>query len=376
MSVTSIEWCDVTWNPVRGCSRVSEGCRNCYAEAMAARNLPEMRSPSTGESFARSTPAGPRWTGRVELIPSKLDEPLGWRKPRRVFVNSMSDLFHESLPNDAIAAVFGVMASAPAHTFLILTKRPQRMREWFAWVDSQPAQAGCGGGNVHPFSVIAWAATLQGVPGVTVERLYEQRGGGSAPWPLPNVWLGVSVEEQATADERIPELIQTPAVTRFVSFEPALGPVDFGAWLQGPPCPTCGTTDSSIGVREERWEPGRWYCRRPGCTEIEGFGWWGIDQIIVGGEAGRGARAFDVAIAHSVVHQCDQADQVWPFVKQLGRVPVMAEAVWKALHPTPLLNARNHKHTPPGFVPLALKHRKGSDMSEWPEALRRREFPR
>ena len=137
--MTRIEWTDVTWNPVRGCSRVSEGCKNCYAERIAVR-FSHKGAPYEGfadvsrrhsETGRATTGVRGHWTGRVELIPEKLDEPLHWRKPRRVFVNSMSDLFHERLRDHEIARVFGVMAAAQAHTFQVLTKRPERMRSWF-----------------------------------------------------------------------------------------------------------------------------------------------------------------------------------------------------------------------------------------------------
>ena len=192
MSMTSIEWTDCTWNPVRGCSRVSEGCRNCYAERTAARfsggdigDDSEDRLHGAFEGFAIMKSDGPHWTGKVELIESKLEEPLHWKKPRRVFVNSMSDLFHESLPDDAILEVFRVMQDCPQHIFQVLTKRPENMRRFMA----------------------EWEG----------ESIWEG--------PVQNVWLGVSVEDQKTADERIPLLLQTPAAVRFVSYEPALGPV-------------------------------------------------------------------------------------------------------------------------------------------------------
>jgi len=117
---SKIEWTDRTWNPVRGCSRISEGCRFCYAERMAARGLPGLNSPTTGQPFAVVTPSGPRWTGKVELIESKLLEPLKWKNPCRVFVNSMSDLFHADLPDEAIDRVFAAMAGARKHTFQVL----------------------------------------------------------------------------------------------------------------------------------------------------------------------------------------------------------------------------------------------------------------
>ncbi len=209
---TNIEWTDRTWNPVRGFTRVSEGCRNCYAERTAARfstHADQSGDEDAGvfAGFAKQTPSGPRWTGRVELIPSKLAEPLSWRKPCRVFVNSMSDLFHEALPFEHIAAVFGVMAACPHITFQVLTKRPKRMRDFFVWLtidlltDEGEALAGRMG----------WCHA------------------GQDDWrlPLTNVWLGVSVEDQETADHRIPILLDCPASIRFVSYEPALERVDF-----------------------------------------------------------------------------------------------------------------------------------------------------
>jgi len=220
MGKTAIGWTDETWNPVRGCSRVSEGCRHCYAEEQAARivrmgkgkptaydGLVSVRSMVSGLRYTSVNAAGsydePRWTGVVRLVPERLADPLRWRAPRRVFVNSMSDLFHESLANEQIAAVFGVMAAAPQHTFQVLTKRARRMREWFEWV------AGYGR------AVCLVEAESHGM-----------RMPDDLAWPLPNVWLGVSVENQDAADERIPLLLDTPAVVRFISAEPLLGSIN------------------------------------------------------------------------------------------------------------------------------------------------------
>ena len=169
--LTKIEWADAVWNPINGCTKVSEGCRNCYAERMATRLAGRAGYPAE-HPFA------------VTLHPEHLEEPLHWRKGRRIFVCSMSDLFHPGVPDGFIIDVWSVMDSCPQHTFQILTKRPDRM------------------------------ANLTG-PG-EVPR----------PWELPNVWLGTSVEDQATADERIPHLLRCPAAVRFVSYEPALGPID------------------------------------------------------------------------------------------------------------------------------------------------------
>jgi protein gp37 len=364
--VTSIEWTrgddgtpGMTWNPVRGCTRVSEGCRHCYAETFAARNLPEMRSPTTGEPFALMTPGGPRWTGRVELIPGALEKPLRWRKPRRVFVNSMSDLFHESLADEAIAAVFGVMAAAPRHTFQILTKRAERLTRWFMWLERSARLCNAGVGMTPAARCFV---ETQRHPGRTPDAGFLAGGrlveaALRAPWPLPNVWLGTSVEDQATADERIPLLLQTPAAVRFVSYEPALGPVDFSRRF------------------------GRWECKREhdhvGAATCPG----GLDWVIVGGESGPGARPFEVAWARSAVRQCKAAG-VPVFVKQLGARPTVAAARqqhwdWGGdigrvarFEPTDPL----HPSSAPWRV--LLKNRKGGDMAEWPSDLRVREFPR
>jgi protein gp37 len=344
---SSIEWCDATWNPVRGCSRVSEGCRNCYAERQAARfSKPGL---SMG-GLAVQTPAGPRWTGDVELIPSALDWPLRKRKTLRIFVNSMSDLFHEKLSNEAIAAVFGVMAASPQHTFQILTKRPERMRRWFQAMVALPGMvpdaevSGC---------ILAllrvWAPRTQ--PKAIMEA-GRNVGPGHAPrWPLPNVWLGTSVENQATADERIPHLLATPAAKRFVSYEPALGPVDFRKWINGYALRNAGVTIYTSS--HEKPAPGP-------------FGeWTRLDWIIVGGESGPGARPFDVAWARSTVEQC-RAAGVPVFVKQLGAKPFSDED---------RISHRGAQHPKSLGFHRFLNDRKGGDWIEWPEDLRVREFP-
>lgn len=181
MSETKISWTDTTWNPVRGCSRVSEGCRNCYAERMAAR-FSDPGQPFHG--FAKRTAAGARWTGRVRLIPEKLGEPLRWRKPRFVFVNSMSDLWHERIAEPDIHRVYAVMAVANRHVFQVLTKRPARRRR--------------------------------------VLNKWDKPLSGRWPWVgLFNVWEGTSVESRDVLD-RIEDLRLTPAAVRFLSIEPLL----------------------------------------------------------------------------------------------------------------------------------------------------------
>lgn len=320
-----ISWTDETWNPIRGCSRVSEGCRNCYAEKVAGRfsgpGLPYEGLVTIGEK-------GPRWNGTVRLVPEHLGDPLRWKRPRRVFVNSMSDLFHESLRFETIAAVFGVMAAAPQHTFQVLTKRPKRALEFFAWAERENT------GHVMAHALCVQPTTWPSCVGEEGDGLIDHPGLNR--WPLPNVWLGVSVEDQATADERIPLLLGCPAAVRWVSYEPALGPITFTrlTWGNGDFCNALVRDSYRGGLESER-----------------------LDWIVVGGESGPGARPFDVAWARSVIQQGREAGTA-VFVKQLGARPRDSVVRWI------------------GPYALGTIHdRKGGDMAEWPEDLRVRQWP-
>jgi protein gp37 len=305
MDRTGIEWTDATWNPVRGCSRVSAGCENCYAMRQAHRTSGR---GGAYEGLTTIRKGKVDWSGAVRLVPELLDQPLRWRRPRRVFVNSMSDLFHESLPDDAIRDVFGIMGEARHHTFQVLTKRPARMLAFL----SDPE-------NRRLLTILGQRPELD-------------------VWPLPNVWLGVSVEDQATADARIPLLLDTPAAVRFVSYEPALGPVDLqrisvSGWAH------CGFNSlTGVPAGEDRAVLPH------------------LDWIIVGGESGPGARPFNVRWAHTIVNQCREAG-VPVFVKQLGAKPFEPYS----------------DGTP--FADVRLQDRKGGDPQEWPKDLRVREFP-
>ncbi len=262
MGVTTIEWTDSTWNPTRGCSRVSPGCINCYAEQLAGRYSAYGAKPdSPFVQFVTKVNGHASWTGKVELIESKLTEPLSWRKPCRVFVNSMSDLFHEALPDEAIDRVFAVMALCPQHTFQVLTKRPERMLAYF--VDFRE--------RMH--RIFTTATGIGKLSGRIAFETLEQNS------PLPNVWLGVSVEDRARKD-RIALLRQTPAALRFLSLEPLLEDI--------------GDLDLT-----------------------------GIDWVIVGGESGPGARRFDLEWMQSCVEQCKAAGTAI-FCKQIGSNPYWA----------------------------------------------------
>lgn len=240
--MTKIEWTDVTWNPVTGCDKVSPGCDHCYAETIANRFDGTKAFPN---GFA------------VTLHPERLTAPLHWRKPRRVFVNSMSDLFHDNVPEWFIAAVFEVMRATPQHTYQILTKRHGRMRSLLrSWMGGTPLWTEMGAAHL--------------VPPMT---------------PLPNVWLGVSVEDQKRADLRIPALMQTPAAVRFLSMEPLLGPVDITPWLR------------------------------------QGEARTSLDWVIVGGESGPGARPVDGDWVRSLRDQCEASGEAFFFKQWGGRRP-------------------------------------------------------
>lgn len=277
-----------TWNPVRGCTRKSRGCVNCYAERMAAR----FSDPGYwGHGYAERVPTVdgtgwvPRWTGKVDLIDDALDAPTKWRAPHTVFVNSTSDLFHEKLNFADIDAIVRTIVACPRHEFLALTKRPDRMREW---------------------------------------ALGRVGDGGTMP---ANLWLGVSVEDQATADERIPILLDTPAALRWISAEPLVERVDlnvirdsrgFASVLE--PMEINGGTGQAVGFRPA------------------------LDWVVVGGESGPGAAPFNPDWARQIVRDCEAAC-VPVFVKQLG-------------------------------VSNAVTDGKGEDISHWPADLRVRAWPR
>ena len=257
--MTGIEWTDATWNPVTGCTKVSPGCAHCYAEAIAPRTF-------KGRPFTD-----------VRFHAERLVQPSRWKKPRRVFVNSMSDLFHETLTDLQIMQVFSAMRAAPRHTFQVLTKRPDRMLVYMGSCEVDPP---------------------------------------------PNVWLGVSVENQEMADQRIPLLLDTPAAVRFLSVEPLLGPVHLVPFMN-----VGDTYDDRL-----------------------------IDWVIVGGESGPKARPCELRWIGSILDQCKVAG-VPAFVKQLGA---------RAMH-------RSFLTDEPGQV--RLNDRKGGNPAEWPPELRVREWP-
>ena len=337
---TKIQWADDTWNPVAGCSVVSPGCTHCYAMKQAGSG--RLVNTPKYAGLTKPSKAGPVWTGEVRLWDKVLTQPIGWQKPRRIFVNSMSDLFHEKVPDGYIDKVLAVAALAPQHKFLILTKRADRMRKYMhAWPD-----------GMARFHHVAFEARKfrpdlpNGIDGWT----WELQG----RWPLPNVWLIASVEDQPRAEERIPDLLATPAAVRGLSMEPLLEAVDITAidnTSHG-----FDITNALSGERINHHPQASNTAKRTGK----------LDWVIVGGESGPGARPFDLGWARSIRNQC-QAAGVPVFIKQLGANCV--DAV------NGIAGAATKVPEEYGALHQRLKDRKGGDWDEWPEDLRVREWP-
>ena len=255
--MSKIEWTDETWNPVTGCDKISAGCKNCYAADIAKRFWSDRKFSD------------------IEFHPERLEQPLRWRKPRMVFVNSMSDLFHESVTDEQLDRIFAVMALAENHTFQVLTKRPHRMRDYFRRFSDRAVEYG---GERWLIDYIA-----EGIVGDHELRDGKYQHQKMRGFPLPNVWLGVTAENQRAADERIPTLLHTPAAVHFVSFEPLLEPI-------------------TLDVRHQ-------------FQDIS----WGI----VGGESGPKARKCAIEWIEDLVERHSDYG-VACFVKQLGSKPTLA----------------------------------------------------
>lgn len=272
MGETKIEWAEKSWNPVIGCSKVSPGCANCYAERLANRlRHMEKNKPREKRHYTNVvTPVG--WNGNVHLIPDRLDEPLKWKRPSRIFVCSMGDLFHEDVPDSFINDIFTTMQMASHHQYLILTKRPDIMLEKL--------------------------------------RLLNY-GSPSKPYlddPLLQVWLGVTAENQEQADKRIPILLQIPAAVRFVSIEPMLGAINLSQnwvdYLEG------WTTEQEHDIACDGLE-----CSDD-CPNVSQARTHKLDWVILGAESGPKRRYCDPNDMIKVVEQCGSAG-VPAFCKQI-----------------------------------------------------------
>jgi protein gp37 len=285
---TGIGWTNATWNPVRGCERVSDGCKKCYAEELAARHS---YPGGWGEGLAKwvTRPDGTRearWTGVIQTLDRMLDAPLKWREPRRIFVNSMSDLFHDDVPEDFFWRVLAITTLCPQHTFQVLTKRPERMLELVLKDERDALSKLCGalgslldgdwiwnqGKRFRSRIERAISATM----GIDHDADNNEIQVDMMSWPLPNVWLGVSVENQDEADKRIPLLQQTPAAVHWLSCEPLLDHIEIGEAAAPSP---------------------------------------GISWVVVGGESGQEPRPMQMEHARALIEQCKSAG-VATFVKQ------------------------------------------------------------
>ncbi len=265
--ISKIEWTDSTWNVITGCSVVSPGCTNCYAMGLAGTRL---RNHPSRAGLTDESKAGPVWNGKVRLNEDWLTQPLKWRRPRTIFVCAHGDLFHQNVPDEWIDRVFRVINMTPHHTYQILTKRARRMRQYMS----------------------------------DQERVVQVAFEGRAEWPPRNAWLGVSAEDQTRADERVPDLLATPAAVRFVSAEPLLGPIDFGAISNG-----WYFVNALKGTMYHDNPPDEPAAPTKDCARLN----W----VIVGGESGSNARPMHPAWARSIRDQCAAAGVAF-FFKQWG----------------------------------------------------------
>jgi len=294
--MTTIAWTDETINPIVGCSRISAGCQNCYA-ASAAKSARLQQFPQYQKVA--------NWNGTTEFVENQLHKPYQWKKSKRIFLGSMTDLFHENTPFSWLEEIMAMVEETPQHTYQILTKRPQRMIEFFDWYSA----------------------------------LCSDESIGDIKWRMPdNIWLGVSCENQAMADKRIPLLLEIPAKVRFLSCEPLLEPLDLSKFL---PIEWSEIAEDWI----ESW-PG------VGSYNVNDYPNW----IIVGGESGTGARPCHVDWIRDIASQCQSA-KVPVFVKQLGSNVISSPYID---------GVKSH---------YKLKDRKGADINEFPDDLRLQQFP-
>ncbi|NJM67658.1 MAG: DUF5131 family protein [Acaryochloris sp. RU_4_1] len=322
--MTTIEWTDHTLNPLVGCTKTrakgakQSGCEHCYA-ARASKSGRLQQFPQYHGVVDREG----NWTGQVNFVPEQLEKLFRFRKPTRVFMPSMSDPFHPAVKDEWLDQIFAAIALNPKAIVQMLTKRPARMRDYFRTAKNRIRIAAVDMGR-------STSNTDQGVLAEIESCQWD--------WPLPNLWLGVSVENQQAADERIPLLLQTPAAVRFLSCEPLLEAVDISGFLNS-------RNRSKSIVKSTFW-------------------------TIIGGESGPGARPFYLEWARSLIQQCRDAE-VPVFLKQIGSNPMHYQ---NSLVDKP--------GTPPwmlveylGYQGRGMRDRKGGDIQEWPEDMRVREFP-
>jgi len=336
---SKIEWTDASWNPIRArmyakvgwhCEKVSAACTNCYAEAM---NMRLGNRVAYRDSHIKRD---------VFLDEKTLLQPLKWTRPRKIFVCSMTDLFGEWVSDEMIDRIFAVMALCPQHTFQVLTKRPERMREYICgpYPNGEGVAARIAGATwalapsrkelPDPPVILEMPVGLRlesGEPEFGWRRIIAARS-----WPLKNVWLGVTAENQEMADKRIPLLLATPAALRWVSIEPMLGSVDLEPWLDWPigsaeqsevdghswGCQECESYSNCKCPRDKAY----YHCEEgprglDGCPEWIGVDRITLDWIVAGGESGPHARPSHPDWFRSLRDQCAAAGVPFLF-KQWG----------------------------------------------------------
>lgn len=347
--MTTIEWTDETLNVQVGCSLASKGCQNCYAMKFAHR---QMSPQHRGITFMNSK--GPHWNGKINYVPEMLRKPLHWHTPRKIFLNSLSDLFHESVPDEWIDDVHGMMWAClyvgrsenslrEGHVFQLLTKRAARARAYYS-SDRREKWARAAG------------QLCEDGDGVADQTYYAATKG-----PHPRIWLGTSCEDQEAADERIPLLLQCPAAVHWVSAEPLLGPIDFTRVSAGPLCPQWPGHRVDV-LRGGTWELGGGFTQHSDMPAT-------IDWIVCGGESGPRARPCAMEWIESIMRQCRKAGTAC-FVKQLGAFVVSEHRAAETDEEGRALGARDR-----WLWRAGLTDRKGADPEQWPDHLSVREFP-
>ncbi len=357
-SKTPIQWATMSWGITLGCDKKSDGCKLCYAIKTAWR-LGHNPNPKVGplyQGLVEKTKGGNlNWTGLVRTVPERLEDPLHWKKPQTVFVTSQSDLFHEDVPFDFIDKTLAVVAMTARHKYKVLTKRPERMLEYFTrdvqWDKVIAAAA------MNEFGEEVWAFAGNAVEGCLHPDV-------NVGWPLRNLHLGVSIEDQDSANERLPLLMQTPASVQWISYEPALKPVDFSA-IQWPKMHSVDVLRRGFWMNKSRANGFVNHGDMPGR----------IDQIVVGGESGTGARPCDLSTIRSTIAQCRKAE-VPVFVKQLGRTVIVSDNDATHIDEREGNRARLSQNAASNSWTWNPHDLHGGDMDEWPADLRVRELPR
>lgn len=344
MSKTLISWTDETANPLTGCTECDPACLNCYARAASA--SPRLQQ---FEKYHGVVDEKGRWTSQINFAPDVLDKLLKKKKPCKIFMPSMSDLFHPGVKDEWIDQIMAAIALTPHITYQVLTKRPERMLEYFSKFQDWQTHLGDTG---------AWASNMADLAcdrnwrkyhhldgnNYSSDECYEELKTSIHSGYFENLWIGVTAGTQKSAEDRIPLLLQTPAAVRFVSVEPMLEEMDISEWLHLLPCPQ-HPNERAAGWGHLPCDCRDWFNKHVASGNLSS-----ISQIIIGGESGPNSRPFHLEWAQSLIEQC-HGTNTKVFMKQVG-----SNAFYQG-------------------KPFKTKSRAGSDPSEWPEWAQVQEFP-